>query len=83
MKKRATAALQKQGVELVLNDRVISHSDTVVHLRSQETIICDMFFEGFICGVNSTFMPTETLNQYGYIKVDEYLRVEGMMNVFE
>mmetsp|Transcript_20996 Transcript_20996/g.19133 ORF Transcript_20996/g.19133 Transcript_20996/m.19133 type:complete len:384 (+) Transcript_20996:51-1202(+) len=77
-----TKKIQEQGVELVLSDHVVSFEDGKALLKSGKTIFADLHIPAHSIGPNSSFMPSNTLDERGFIKVDEYLQVNGLKNVF-
>jgi len=69
------------GVKLVLNDRVLSHSDNQVLLKSGSVLPCDLFIPAHTTGGNVEFMPSCTLtgmsdHSSGYIDVNECMQVK-------
>lgn len=79
----ATNTLKTQGVELILNDRVVSQVDDVVTLKSGDKITCDLYIPtNPTGGSNGSFLPTQCLDGKGYIMVNHFLQVEGRPKVF-
>lgn len=80
----ATKKIQEMGVELKTNATVTGY-DSVngeVSLSSGGVIVAEMYIPCHAATVNSSFMSDENLDDKKFIKVDEYLKVVGMENVF-
>ena len=70
------------GINVILNDRVASHDNGKVKLSSGSTEDADLYIPCFAGGPNTAFMPSSSLDNKGYIKVDKSFKVEGMDGVF-
>ena len=42
----------------------------------------DVYIPAFATGPNTSFMPSSTLDEKGYIKVDEFFQVKGLSGAF-
>lgn len=78
----AQKALEAQGVELILNERVTDYVDGKVKLSSKPDIECDLYIPCKSTGANSSFVPPTSADKNGYIKVNDYLQVEGLDHAF-
>lgn len=68
------------GVQLVLNDRVLSLTDGQVQLKSGKTLPCDVLIPAHSTGGNVEFMPSCTLSgmserSSGYVDVNDFFQV--------
>ncbi|KAM0542536.1 hypothetical protein ACHAPJ_012744 [Fusarium lateritium] len=85
---RETAAhgLEALGVKLILNARVKSatqsESRMLVGLSNGQTHLTDVYLPLFGTRPNTKFVPTQLLDDRGYVKVDKSLRVEGFKNIW-
>lgn len=73
----ARSLLEKMGVTLVLNDRVVSQSQGKVTLKSGKEIVCDLFIPAHPEGGNCSFMPAGTVDQKNYCKVNDYFQLDN------
>jgi NADH dehydrogenase FAD-containing subunit len=78
----ATKKLAELGVELIHNDKVLEFANGEAKLQSGKTIFGEMYIPAHAAAANSSFMPAETLDVGGFIKVDDNLKVIAMQNVF-
>jgi NADH dehydrogenase FAD-containing subunit len=74
--------LNKIGVEVILNERVLEHKQKVVSLKSGKTLECDIYIPASSIGGNSAFMPEGTTDERSFIKVNEFLQTEKFRNIF-
>jgi len=81
---KATDRLIAIGCELILNDRVTSATNKSVILKSGKVIDCDLYISSIREKPYSSFMPTESINNRGYIKVSNQFKVtsESSAKVF-
>lgn len=70
------------GINIILNDRVVSNENGKVKLSSGSFEDADLYIPCFAGKPNTTFMPSSSLDSKGYIKVDKTFKVEGMDGVF-
>lgn len=86
VRKTAAVALEKLGVTLARNSRVATSSttgeDTLVTLKTGETLKADLYLPFFGMSPNTGFMPPQFLDPSGSIKLDKTLRVAGLANVW-
>eukprot|EP01034_Spumella_vulgaris_P031146 gene31146-38489_t len=78
----AARHMREIDVELVNNDRVVSHIDGVVTLKSGMTIPCDVYIPCFSTGGNATFLSGIAKDSKGFAVVDDTLTVASFRNVF-
>ena len=73
----AMDTLRKQGVELLMEDRVTSFVEGEgAELKSGKTIMCDVYISAMRDEVNSQFMDKSKLDAYGFIIVNNTFKVE-------
>jgi NADH dehydrogenase FAD-containing subunit len=70
----ATKTLERFGIELILNTRVTSHTDTSAVLSNGKTLSFDLLIESHAEGPNSGFLPSELLDDKGFVKVNDFLQ---------
>lgn len=76
------ARMKEIGIELITGDRVIEHGEGFVLLSSGKRLETDLYIPAHSHGPNSTFVPAESRDEKGFIKVDKQFRVTGLKNVF-
>lgn len=76
-----TRFLEGKGVEFVLGEKVVEHSNGQVTLASGKKLDCDYYIPANASGGVSKFMPRGSVDARGYIKVDDTFRVEGLSKV--
>lgn len=69
-------------MELISNDKVVEFVNGEAKLQSGKIIVGELYIPAHAAAANSTFMPPQTLDAGGFIKVDDHLQVIGMQNVF-
>ncbi|MEK6889796.1 MAG: FAD-dependent oxidoreductase [Nanoarchaeota archaeon] len=77
--------LKKNGVEVILNERVITGDKNSVETDKGRKIDSDIVFSCMGIKPNSDFMTGKMkncLDEKGFIKVNEFLQVEGFQNMF-
>lgn len=77
--------LKHIGITIIFNDRVTSYNESsnTVELKSGKTENnVDLYIPAFSTGPNTSFMPSSSLDDKGYIKVNEYFQVTAMDGVF-
>eukprot|EP01040_Poterioochromonas_malhamensis_P016314 gene16314-18490_t len=79
---KATAFLEKIGIELTLSDRVDRVDNGMAYLGSGRSIPCDLYIPAFAQGGNATFLPGASKDSRNYAKVDDTFKVDGFTNVF-
>eukprot|EP01034_Spumella_vulgaris_P031813 gene31813-39298_t len=70
------------NVDIVNNDRVVSHENGVVTLSSGKVIPCDLYIPAYPTGGNATFLSGISKDARGYAVVDDTFTVAGYQNVF-
>jgi NADH dehydrogenase FAD-containing subunit len=86
--KLATAELQNLNVTTRFNTKVSavtnSKSDdrATLTLSSGDKLVADLYIPTFGLKPNTSYMPSQYLNNQGYIIVDEFFRLKGVENVF-
>jgi NADH dehydrogenase FAD-containing subunit len=85
--KTATKLLQNVNVTLKLSTKVVGDAKlpdgrTELTLSSGEKIVTDLYLPTNGLSPNSSYIPTELLNNNGFVVVDEYLRVKGHPDVW-
>eukprot|EP01034_Spumella_vulgaris_P031550 gene31550-38968_t len=78
----ATEHLKQIGVDVITGERVFGEADGEVTLTSGRKLPCDLYISAHPTGGNSSFLPAESVDARGYVKVDDTLKVEGFGNVF-
>ncbi|KAL7266653.1 hypothetical protein RUND412_010796 [Rhizina undulata] len=83
---KAWQLLQKLGVEVRLNAKVVkeskAESGTEVVLETGESILADVYIPTHGLVPNTGFLHKEWLNEKGWVVTDEYMRVAKMENVW-
>jgi NADH dehydrogenase FAD-containing subunit len=79
--------LKTMKVDLRLNAKVKTSNETAqgqtdITLEGGEKILADFVIPTYGVIPNTSFVPTEFLNQKGYINVDGHLRLQGLKNVY-
>jgi thioredoxin reductase len=69
---KATDRLKSIGCELILNERVSSSTDKSVTLKSGKVIDCDLHIPSIREKPYSNFMPSDSIDSRGYIKVSNF-----------
>ncbi|EMT66633.1 Apoptosis-inducing factor 2 [Fusarium odoratissimum] len=85
--KSAHSQLEKLGVKIRLNTKVnesitLPNGKQEVTFSSGEKVVTDLVIPTFGVVPNSSFVPPDLLDAHGYIKVDQYLAIEGRQDVF-
>ncbi|KAF5690909.1 acid phosphatase [Fusarium circinatum] len=85
--KSAHRQLEKLGVKIRLNTKVnesitLPNGKQEVTFSSGEKVVTDLVIPTFGVVPNSSILPPDLLDKHGYIKVDQYLAVEGREDVF-
>ncbi|KAH7212070.1 histidine phosphatase superfamily [Fusarium oxysporum] len=83
----AHSQLEKLGVKIRLNTKVnesitLPNGKQEVTFSSGEKVVTDLVIPTFGVVPNSSFVPPDLLDAHGYIKVDQYLAIEGRQDVF-
>jgi len=79
----AERSLQKMGVNLVLNTKVVDYENDIVTLSNGQTILTKTLI--WVSGVKATTIegiPAECLGRGGRILCDEQMHVQGLQDVF-
>lgn len=86
VRKAAGDGLEKLGVRLVRNARVVTSSvseeGTLVALTNGQAIKADLYLPFFGMRPNTGFMSPQYLDKSGSIRLDKTLRVAGLTNVW-
>jgi NADH dehydrogenase len=80
---KARKFLQKLGVKVILDDRVVDYDGELVYLKSGETIRSrKVIWAAGIQGNRIPGLPDSATTRGNRIKVDRYCRVEGVEAIF-
>ena len=80
---KATDRLKAIGCELILNERVSSSTEKTVTLKSGKIIDCDLYISSIREKPYSSFMPSDSIDARGYIKVNNFkVASESVPKVF-
>ena len=87
MTQRATSALLSLHVSIKYLAKVVSSSPTpdrgiTLTLSNGEQVDADMYIPAFGLSPNSSYIPSEFLDDKGYVEVDMNLRVKGAEDVW-
>lgn len=79
--------LQKLNVTVKLGARIsktvqLADGRQELNLSTGETLSADLYIPAFGLIPNSSYILAEYLNDKGFVKVDEYLRIKGLRNVW-
>ncbi|KAF2692226.1 FAD/NAD(P)-binding domain-containing protein [Lentithecium fluviatile CBS 122367] len=85
--KTALGQLETLGVQVKFNTKVkepvqLPNGKQELILSGGERLLADLYIPTFGVLPNSSFVPSQFLDSSGFIKVDEYLSVEGAEGVF-
>ncbi|KAI7767251.1 hypothetical protein LZL87_009653 [Fusarium oxysporum] len=85
--KSAHSQLEKLGVKIRLNTKLnesitLHNGKQEVTFSSGEKVVTDLVIPTFGVVPNSSFVPPDLLDAHGYIKVNQYLAIEGREDVF-
>ena len=83
----ALSALKALNVDVRLSTKIqepvqLTNGKHEVTLSNGEKLVADLYIPTFGVVPNSTFVPAEHLDANGFVKVDEFFRVEGADGVF-
>lgn len=84
----AATQLEALGVEIIYGLKIKDvKEDTVtnkytVTLSNDEKLEGDLFIPAMGCAPNNTFLPQNLLDESGWLKVDDSLKVEGVNDVY-
>eukprot|EP01041_Mallomonas_annulata_P011310 gene11310-23664_t len=76
------AAMIKQGIELILNDRVTTYEDNKITTTNGVTIENAYYIPCFAKGPNTSFVPDNMKNDKGYVIVNDFLQSNINSRVF-
>ncbi|KAJ8071837.1 hypothetical protein OCU04_002150 [Sclerotinia nivalis] len=83
----AQKELEKMNVDVRLRTRInstklLSTGQTELSLSNSEKILCDLYLPSVGTIPNSDFIPKELLDGQNFVKVDQYLRVQGNEDIW-
>ena len=79
---KATAFLEKIGIDLLLSDRVDRVEGGTAYLQSGKSLPCDLYIPAFPHGGNAVFLPEGSKDTRNYAKVDDTFKVNGFNHIF-
>ncbi|KAL3490617.1 putative apoptosis-inducing factor [Aspergillus germanicus] len=85
--KTAESQLRSLNVDVRLNTKVTTETKLAdgtwkLTLSTGEELVVDMYIPTFGVKPNTSFLPAEFLDANGFVRVDQYLRVTGIKDVY-
>lgn len=80
--KLAEKFLEKKGVEIICNEKVVKQNEKNVETHSGKNYECDLLILCTGISPNSDFIERKYLDKRKYVIVNEYLQMNGKENIF-
>eukprot|EP01041_Mallomonas_annulata_P001491 gene1491-2872_t len=78
----AKSTLKRQGIELRLNEKILSYKNGKATTSTGQIIDCEVYIPCYAKGPNTDFVPSDMKDEQGYVRVTEFLNSSVNPRVF-